>query len=265
MSGVRRMLVVVAHPDDETFGTGSLIAHEAARGVEVVVCCASRGEAGEAPDWLPEGADLGAVREQELRDAAAALGVSRVVVLEFGDSGMTGEMGIETLAGAPFDSVVAAVAQVVRDVDPDVVVTLDPVETDGHRDHTRIGQATVEACRAWPATWVYAWTVPRSLLARWFEELERVRPTAEHLDLDREGLGRPETDITTILDTSDVRELRDRASELHRSQTAPFDSMPDDLRVAFLTTDHLIRMQPPWTGGPVERELGARDRSISTA
>ena len=69
------------------------------------------------------------------------------------------------------------------------------------------------------------------------------------------------TDITTILDTSDVRELRDRASELHRSQTAPFDSMPDDLRLAFLTTDHLIRMQPPWTGGPVERELGARGHS----
>jgi LmbE family N-acetylglucosaminyl deacetylase len=33
------MLVVVAHPDDETFGTGSVIAHEAARGVHVIVCC----------------------------------------------------------------------------------------------------------------------------------------------------------------------------------------------------------------------------------
>jgi hypothetical protein len=96
------------------------------------------------------------------------------------------------------------------------------------------------------------------LLARWFEELERVRPTAEHLDLDWEGLGRPMEDITTILDTSGVRDIRDRASHLHRSQTTPFDSMPEDLRRAFLTTDHLIRFQPPWTGGPVERELGAR-------
>jgi LmbE family N-acetylglucosaminyl deacetylase len=252
------MLVVVAHPDDETFGTGSLIAHHAALGIEVVVCCATRGEAGEAPDWLADGQDLGAVRELELRAAAAALGVARVVVLDFGDSGMTGEMGADTLAGAPFDSVVAAVGQVVREVDPDVVVTLDPVETDGHRDHTRIGQATIEACRAWPTTWVYAWTVPRTLLAQWFEELERVRPTAEHLDLDREGLGRPMEDITTILDTSGVRDIRDRASLSHRSQTTPFDSMPEDLRRAFLTTDHLIRFQPPWTGGPVERVLGAR-------
>src|SRR6478735_2804189 len=108
------MLVVVAHPDDETFGTGSLIAHEAARGVEVVVCCATRGEAGEAPQWLADGQDLGAVREQELRAAAAALGVTRVVVLEFGDSGMAGDMGVDTLAGAPFGSVVEAVGRVVR-------------------------------------------------------------------------------------------------------------------------------------------------------
>ena len=252
------MLVVVAHPDDETFGTGALIAHEAARGVEVVVCCATRGEAGEAPDWLADGQDLGVEREHELRAAAAALGVAQVVVLDFGDSGMQGEMGSATLAGAPFESVVEAVGQVVRDVDPDVVVTLDPVETDGHRDHTRIGQATVEACLAHPATWVYAWTVPRLVLARWFEELERVRPDAEHLDLDREGLGRPMEDITTILDTSDAQDVREQASALHRSQTSPFDNMSEDLRAFFLTTDHLIRMQPPWTGGPLEHELGHR-------
>src|SRR6478609_7653209 len=100
------MLVVVAHPDDETFGTGSLIAHEAARGVEVVVCCATRGEAGEAPEWLAD--------DEDLRAAAAALGVTRVVVLDCGDSGMAGDMGVDTLAGAPFESVVEAVGRVVR-------------------------------------------------------------------------------------------------------------------------------------------------------
>jgi N-acetyl-1-D-myo-inositol-2-amino-2-deoxy-alpha-D-glucopyranoside deacetylase len=65
-------------------------------------------------------------------------------------------------------------------------------------------------------------------------------------------------DITTILDTSDVLDVRHRASAQHRSQTPPFDSMSEDLRLAFLTTDHLIRFQPPWGGGPSERELGAR-------
>jgi LmbE family N-acetylglucosaminyl deacetylase len=252
------MLVVVAHPDDETFGTGGLIAHQAARGFDVVVCCATRGEAGEPPSWLADGVDLGVERESELRAAAAALGVSRVVVLDFADSGMQGEAEPTTLAGARFEAVVDAVAEVIGEVDPDVVVTLDPEPTDGHRDHTRIGRATVEACRAYPTIWLYAWTVPRPLLARWFEELERVRPGAEHLDLERDGLGRPMEDVTTILDTADVRAARERATALHRSQTSPFDDMPEDLRTSFLTTDHLIRIQPPWTTGAVEQHLGHR-------
>jgi hypothetical protein len=70
------------------------------------------------------------------------------------------------------------------------------------------------------STKVYAWTVPRSVLARWFEELERVRPGSGHLDLDREGLGRPIDE--------------------------------------FLTRDHLVRLQPPWSGGKVEHSLDRR-------
>jgi len=252
------MLVVVAHPDDETFGTGSVIAHEAGRGVRVVVCCATRGEAGEPPDWLAGDEDLGAVRAGELQAAASALGVSRVVLLDFADSGMQGKAHESTLAGAPFDAVVRAVRTVIDDVNPEVVVTLDPVNGDGHRDHVRIGAATVEASRHRSDTRVYAWTVPRPLLTAWFEELERVRSSSEHLqiDLDRDGVGRRIEDITTILDTSDVRDVRTHASALHRSQTPPFDSMPEHLLDTFLSQDHFVRMQPPWEGGDVERSLG---------
>jgi LmbE family N-acetylglucosaminyl deacetylase len=171
---------------------------------------------------------------------------------------MTGEAAENSLAGAPFGAVDDAIRAVVDDVDPHVVVTLDPVNGDGHRDHTRIGAATLEACRDRPSMHVYAWTVPRAVVAQWFAELERVRPDSEHLelDLDRAGVGRPTDDITTVLDTSDVLDVRNKASGLHRSQTPPFDSMSEQLRDSILTRDHLVRLQPPWTGGDVERTLG---------
>ena len=248
-----RLLVVVAHPDDETFGTGSLIAQASAAGAEVTVCCATRGEAGEAPEGFT--GDLGALRESELRAAGALLGVSRFVLLDFADSGMTGDPPPGALVAAPFDDVVAAVRAVVDDTAPDVVVTLDPDHGDGHRDHVAIGRATVAACRGRQDTRVYAWVIPRSLLARWFAEIERLRPETEHLDLDRAGLGRPAEHVTTVLDTSDVLEIRERAIASHASQVSPFSGMPDELRADFLCTDYLVRLVPPWTGGDQETVL----------
>jgi N-acetyl-1-D-myo-inositol-2-amino-2-deoxy-alpha-D-glucopyranoside deacetylase len=257
---VSRLLVTVAHPDDETFGTGSLIAAAAASGVEVTVCCATRGEAGEAHGLAPD-ADLATIREAELRAAGEVLGVHRVVLLGLGDSGMDGTPPAGSLAAAPTSEVADRVATVVAEVQPDVVVTLDPDGGDGHRDHIAIGQATVQACRAFPAVRVYAWTVRRSVLAMWFAQLENVRPESAHLDLDRQGLGRPDEDITTILDLRSVRAIRERAMTEHASQTAPFDGMPADLLDTFLDTDSLVRLQPPWSGGEVERDLFGGERS----
>ena len=86
-----RWLVAVAHPDDETFGCGSAIARAASLGAEVTVACATRGEAGEPPPGHPDVGDLGAVREAELHRAAATLGVARVELLGYRDSGFDGE------------------------------------------------------------------------------------------------------------------------------------------------------------------------------
>ena len=256
-----RLLVTVAHPDDETFGTGSVIALAAESGAEVTVCCATRGEAGEAPGLDGLDRDLGAVREAELRAAGEVLGVSRCVLLGYRDSGMTGEAAGDTLAGAPFADVVADVRKVVADVAPDVVVTLDPDHGDGHRDHERIGRATIEACRGRPELRLYLWVIDRTLMARWFAALADVRPDSAHLDLNREGdldqdgPGRPEAHVSTVLDVARLRSIRERAMAMHRSQTSPFAGMPEDLRAAFLEADRLVRLQPPWTGGELERAL----------
>lgn len=141
-----KLLVVVAHPDDETFGTGSVIARAAQKGAEVVVCCATHGELGEArANSVPAGATLAEVRAGELRDAATLLRATRVRLLDFDYSGWDGACNPQSLVGAAFDDVVAAVRDVVADERPDVVVTLDPSGGDGHRDHVRIAQATTVA------------------------------------------------------------------------------------------------------------------------
>jgi LmbE family N-acetylglucosaminyl deacetylase len=97
-----RLLLTVAHPDDESFGCGSLLAHATAGDIETVVLCATRGDAGECPPEIAPEA-LGAVRAPELRDAARILGVARVELLDYGDSGLTGPVERGMLVAAPID------------------------------------------------------------------------------------------------------------------------------------------------------------------
>jgi LmbE family N-acetylglucosaminyl deacetylase len=249
---VVKALVTVAHPDDETFGTGSVIAGLVAGGVHVTVCCATRGEEGEAPGGLAEGADLGEVREAELRAAGAVLGVHDFVLLGFRDSGMTGDAGEDTLAGASYAEVVRRVSAVLDDVEPSVVVTLGPERGDGHRDHVRIGAATIEACRDWLGVRVYAWVVGREVLRAWFTELARMDPEAAHLamDVDRDDVGWPENEVSVVLDSRPYRDVREKAAQEHRTQKPPFEGMPAHLQDAFLDTDRLVQVIPPWPGGP---------------
>lgn len=230
-----RLMVVVAHPDDETFGCGSLLLAAGAEGWRTTVVCATRGEAGEPTAGTDlSHATLGDVREAELRHAAAAMGVADVVLLGFGDSGMEGEPPAGSLVAADESSVVDAVAQAVDDERPDVVVTLDG--TDGHRDHARVRDAAVRVAtaRAIPA---YLHCMPRSLMARWVEHMVSLRPDMTHLRL--ADLGTPDEEIDLVVDTSAHLTARERAMAEHRSQASPFEGLPDDLRRAFLTRDHL--------------------------
>jgi N-acetyl-1-D-myo-inositol-2-amino-2-deoxy-alpha-D-glucopyranoside deacetylase len=238
MSG--RLLVTVAHPDDETFGCGSLLAHASTRGIETVVACATRGELGEiAAGVEAEPATLGDVREAELRAAARELGVGRVELLGFLDSGMDGEPPPGSLAAADAADVAARLRPLLHELRPDVVVTLDG--SDGHRDHAAIRDATLVALResSWKPARTYLWCLPRSLLSR---------------VTGFETFGTPDDDITTVVDTADLLDRRWRAIRMHASQVPPFDAMPPDLQREFLGSERLRRVDPPWTGGPVETD-----------
>jgi N-acetyl-1-D-myo-inositol-2-amino-2-deoxy-alpha-D-glucopyranoside deacetylase len=250
-----RLLVVVAHPDDETFGCGSVIAEAAFRGVEVTVCCATRGEDGRAaPGRGIDRSELGAVREAELRAAAAVLGVREVEVLGLRDSGMSGAPPAGSLVATPIDDLAERLVERIDRLRPHVVLTLDG--SDGHRDHVHLRDATVAATSTsrWQVPRVYLHGIPRSLLRRWADVVRERDPGSPYLDVDAAGLGTPDESITTKLDTTAHLEVRRRAIALHASQTSPFAGLPADLERAFLTADHLRRVVPTAPRGVPEGE-----------
>lgn len=254
--GEERLLVVVAHPDDETFGCGSLLAHAAQLGVPTTVACATRGEAGSpTPGRGLDDADMAIVREAELHEAAEFVGVGRVDLFDWLDSGMDGTPAEGSLVAAPIEQVVAKIETLIDEVRPTVVVTLDA--SDGHRDHSHIRDATLRAAAtsSWRPDRVYLHCLPQQLMRRWVEALIEEHPESEHLGLG--DLGTPEHQITTVVDTTRYLEVREQAMAVHRSQTSPYEVMPAGLRRDFLTAERLRRVYPEWEGGPLETEIFA--------
>jgi LmbE family N-acetylglucosaminyl deacetylase len=122
------LLAVFAHPDDESFAVGGTLAKYAAEGVEVVIVSATRGETGIRGVDASEAA---ALREAELRGAAAELGVSRVVFLGYPDGG---------LADIDPDGAVSRLMALLRELRPQVVITFGPDGISGHPDHVTVSR-----------------------------------------------------------------------------------------------------------------------------
>lgn len=145
----KRILSVLAHPDDEAFGMGGTLALYAMQGVEVYLACATLGEAGDIPaDFLQSHLSSAALRESELDCSADVLALKQVFKLGFRDSGMEGSPDNhhpDALVARPMEEVVESIANVMREVRPQVVLTFDPVGGYFHPDHIRVHQATVLA------------------------------------------------------------------------------------------------------------------------
>jgi LmbE family N-acetylglucosaminyl deacetylase len=136
-----RLMLVLAHPDDESLGNGGTIARYVSEGVKVHLVTATRGEQGwfGPPEDYPGPDELGRIREAELRAAATVLGIEDVTFLDYRD----GE-----LPEAPAGEVVAKIVREVRRVRPQVVITFDPNGAYGHPDHIAITQHTTAAVAA---------------------------------------------------------------------------------------------------------------------
>jgi N-acetyl-1-D-myo-inositol-2-amino-2-deoxy-alpha-D-glucopyranoside deacetylase len=229
-----RLLVVVAHPDDESFGCGSVLARASAAGDVTAVLCATRGEAGECRVVTD---DLGALREAELRAAAAVLGVGTVQVLDHLDSGMDGDPEPGSLVAADLVVVAAEVQACIDELRPDVVVTLDA--SDGHRDHVAIREATLAAsdrAEHRPRA-VYLTCLARSSMVRWADHMRATGGGEAYLAM--AALGTPDEDITLEVDVEAHLETRWAAIRAHTSQASPYDDLPPELQHEFLATDRL--------------------------
>jgi len=136
-AGPIRILGVFAHPDDEVFVAGGTFAKYVARGAEAMVLCATRGQAGQIRDArVATRHTLGAVREAELRQACAILGIQHVTCLDYVDG---------RLREADFEALVASVADAMRAFRADVVITFGEDGAYGHPDHVTISNATTQA------------------------------------------------------------------------------------------------------------------------
>src|SRR3954468_19195452 len=177
----RRLLLVHAHPDDETINNGATMARYVAERAQVTLLTCTLGEEGEilVPELEQLAADqadqLGGYRIWELRAAMDALGVSDIRFLggpgRYRDSGMMGteaNQNPRAFWNAALDEAVAHAVAVVREVRPQVVVTYDENGGYGHPDHIqahRVAMAAVDAAadpgyrpdlgEAWSAAQVY--------------------------------------------------------------------------------------------------------------
>lgn len=194
------LLLVFAHPDDESFSVGGVAARYAAAGVPVHLACATKGERG-TKDPALVGERLGALREKELRQACAILGIRDVTFLGYTDG---------DLAKADLNDITEKVAEVVRRVQPQAVVTFGPDGITRHPDHVAIGRAATAAFHR----------VRRREGYRYPRRLYHVAlPEGLRQHFNRASLVyTPDDQITAAVDVSAFLDVKLRAIACHASQ-----------------------------------------------
>lgn len=274
------LLVVLAHPDDETFGTGGTLAMYARRGVDVHLICATRGEAGEADQQYLEGyATVAERRMDELRCAAGLLGLKSVIFLDYRDSGMQGSPDNShprALAAAPQDQVASQIVEHIRRLRPQVVITFDPIGGYRHPDHIAIHLATVQAFElagkpeySDPAGQppqkpekLYFHTMPHGFLRLMVKLMPLIgrdpHKFGKNGDIDLASIAEVNFPTHARVNYRPVAQIRDDASACHASQGGGRmrGGIFGPLQRLVASNDTYMRAFPPYQPGePVERDL----------
>jgi LmbE family N-acetylglucosaminyl deacetylase len=157
------VLVIGAHPDDETMLVGGTLALLSSQGMQVHILCATRGEGGESGEPpVCRRSELGAVRERELRCAAGQLGAASVRLLDYVDPVIGPDEELYPFE-ADFSTLAVQLRAAIREVEADVVITHGRNGEYGHPAHRLLHRATrvaVEHSARDLLLYTYAATVP---------------------------------------------------------------------------------------------------------
>ena len=280
------LMMVHAHPDDESIGTGGTFLRYAEQGVRTVLVCATAGEEGEIhdPDLDPVEARprLGEIRRRELACAARILGIHAVELLGYRDSGMAGtpaNQRPDSFHQADPTEAAARLVRLIRRYRPQVLVSYNARGFYGHPDHIKAYEVTrlaferagdpAFAPAAHLAPWQplkrYETAVAHSTMMRWREIERQLDPGAaarqQEMGFDPDRLATPDEQITTRIDIRPYLTRRQEAIRCHRTQIPP-DSpflrpIPDEAVAAALGTEEYVLARSLVRTPPVEDDLFA--------
>ncbi|NUT39621.1 MAG: N-acetyl-1-D-myo-inositol-2-amino-2-deoxy-alpha-D-glucopyranoside deacetylase [Thermoactinospora sp.] len=281
----RRLLLVHAHPDDESIGTGATMAKYVAEGAHVTLVTCTLGEEGEIiPSDLAHlaadrGDALGPYRIGELAAACQALGVEDHRFLggpgRWRDSGMMGVASNErpnAFWQADLDEAAGELVAVIREVHPQVLVTYDANGFYGHPDHIqahRVAKRAYElAARSdfrpdlgepWQIAKFYHTAMPRSVMSRTAEALRDSDAGFLVEDVDDMPFGSPDADVTTEIDARPWVGDKMEAMRAHATQISvagPWFALSNNIGQEVLGVEHYILAHgvpgPPVPGPPIE-------------
>jgi LmbE family N-acetylglucosaminyl deacetylase len=267
----KRLLLAFPHPDDESFGPGGTIAKYAREGAEVHYVCATRGEVGSVDperlkpyEHLPEDQRLGALRGQELRNAADILKLTGLHYLGYRDSGMGGSEANRdprAFINADPDRVTGQLVKIFRSVRPQIVVTFDPFGGYGHPDHIFIHHRATEAFHAAgdPSRYPEAgapyqplklyWSVFPKRMIKFFVLLTRLArrdPTkfGRNNDIDLKAIAAHDYPATTRIGIRSYYAIKQEAARCHASQFSDGPARYSWLQKWFMSYEHFRRVEP---------------------
>ncbi len=214
------LLCVLAHPDDESLGTGGVLAKYSREGIGTYVVTATRGERGRFDDkgTKPGLEIVGRTREAELRAAADELGVREVALLDYIDAELDRADPIEAAE---------KIAAHIRRIKPDVVVTFDPFGAYGHPDHIAISQLTTSAiARAADDHRVSKFYYFVNGERKWEAYQAAFKTLTSTVDgAVRTAFAWPDWSITTMVDARGVWQTVWRAVQCHKTQMSIYKNV----------------------------------------